>query len=382
MPSKIKTVNKTKKLPLVKSPIKGSLIIQNLPGYFLIICLIISLIALFWILSPFVTVLMTAVVLTVVFYPIYKKVLKLFRGRESLASIFSCFLVFFIIVLPLSAFILLITTEAQETYKIISSELSTGKYDKYLTWAEGGYFFDLKTEISPFFDLDQVNLKQTILDVANDLKGFIINQTVSILGAISSILLSIFLLFFSMYYFFKDGSRIVDKIGYLSPLPSVYELELFKRLNIIIKAIVFGVLMASVAQGVVGGVGFMIAGISGAVFWGTVIAFASLVPVVGTAFVWVPASVILAISGQYWAAIFLFAWGAFVVGSVDNLVRPYLIQGAGSKAKTYPLLTFFVILGGVFTLGFKGIIVGPILLMILLTFLHVYQAEYGKVLKR
>ncbi len=382
MPSKIKTVNKTKKLPLVKSPIKGSLIIQNLPGYFLIICLIISLIALFWILSPFVTVLMTAVVLTVVFYPIYKKVLKLFRGRESLASIFSCFLVFFIIVLPLSAFILLITTEAQETYKIISSELSTGKYDKYLTWAEGGYFFDLKTEISPFFDLDQVNLKQTILDVANDLKGFIINQTVSILGAISSILLSIFLLFFSMYYFFKDGSRIVDKIGYLSPLPSVYELELFKRLNIIIKAIVFGVLMASVAQGVVGGVGFMIAGISGAVFWGTVIAFASLVPVVGTAFVWVPASVILAISGQYWAAIFLFAWGALVVGSVDNLVRPYLIQGAGSKAKTYPLLTFFVILGGVFTLGFKGIIVGPILLMILLTFLHVYQAEYGKVLKR
>jgi len=344
--------------------------------------LIISLIALFWILSPFVTVLMTAVVLTVVFYPIYKKVLKLFRGRESLASIFSCFLVFFIIVLPLSAFILLITTEAQETYKIISSELSTGKYDKYLTWAEGGYFFDLKTEISPFFDLDQVNLKQTILDVANDLKGFIINQTVSILGAISSILLSIFLLFFSMYYFFKDGSRIVDKIGYLSPLPSVYELELFKRLNIIIKAIVFGVLMASVAQGVVGGVGFMIAGISGAVFWGTVIAFASLVPVVGTAFVWVPASVILAISGQYWAAIFLFAWGALVVGSVDNLVRPYLIQGAGSKAKTYPLLTFFVILGGVFTLGFKGIIVGPILLMILLTFLHVYQAEYGKVLKR
>lgn len=377
-------MEKTKKSvrSLHESPITGSLIIQNLPGYFLIVCLIVSLFALIWILSPFITVLMTAVVLTVVFYPIYKKVLKIFNGRESLASFVSCFLVLIIIIIPVAIFVVLISTQAFETYDMISSELSTGKYDKFLTWSQGGYFFDLKTEIAPYFDLDQVNLKQTILDVAKNLQVFIVNQTVSILGAVSSLFLSVFLLFFSMYYFFKDGSKIVDKIGYLSPLPSIYETELFKRLNIIIKAIVFGVLMSSVVQGIVGGIGFKIAGISGSIFWGTMIAFASLVPVVGTAFVWVPASIILAITGQYWAAIFLFAWGVIAVGSIDNLVRPYLIQGAGSKAKTYPLLIFFVILGGVFMLGFKGVIVGPILLMILLTFLHVYQAEYGKVLKR
>jgi predicted PurR-regulated permease PerM len=371
-----------KKLPLIKSPVAGSLVIEKLPGYFLIVCLILAFLALIWILRPFITVLMTAVVLTVVFYPIYKKVLKLFRGRETLASLFSCFLVFVIIIIPITLFIILMTSEAQETYKIISTEISSGEYDKYLTWGEGGYFFDLKNEIAPYFDLDQINLKQTILDVANDLKGFILNQTVLLLSTISTIALSIFLMFFSMYYFFKDGEKIVEKLGYISPLPSIYEIELFLKLKNIIKAIVFGVLLASIVQGVAGGIGFAIVGIQGAVFWGTMIAFASLIPVVGTAFVWVPASIILAISGQYWQAAVLFAWGVIIIGSIDNLIRPFLIQGAGSKTKMYPLLTFFVILGGVFTLGFKGIAVGPILLMILLTFLHVYQSEYSKVLKK
>lgn len=373
---------KKSKEAFTKSGLAGSLIIQNLPGYFLIACLILALIALIWILSPFITVLMVAVVITVVFYPIYKKILKLLRGRASLASLLTCFVVLVTIVIPIAVFIILITSEAQETYKIISTEISSGKYDKYLTWSEGGYFFDLKNEVAPYFDLDQINLKQTILDVANDLKGFILNQTVSILGAISSIALSIFLMFFSMYYFFKDGSKLVDKMGYLSPLPSVYEIELFKRLNIIIKAIVFGVLMSSVLQGVVGGIGFAIFGVSGAIFWGTMIAFASLIPVVGTALIWVPASIILLLSGHYVGGIGLFVFGIVVIGSIDNFVRPYLIQGAGSRAKTYPLLIFFVILGGIFTMGFKGILVGPILLMILLTFLHIYQAEYSKVLKK
>lgn len=374
-------VKKTKEV-FSKSGLAGSLIIQNLPGYFLVACLIISLLALIWILSPFVTVLMVAVVITVVFYPVYKKILKLLKGRASLASLLTCFIVLVTIVIPISVFIILITSEAQETYKIVSTEISSGKYDKFLTWAEGGYFFDLKNELAPYVDLDQINLKQTILDIANDLKGFILNQTVSLLGAISSIALSIFLMFFSMYYFFKDGSKIVDKMGYLSPLPSVYEIELFKRLNIIIKAIVFGVLMSSVLQGIVGGIGFAIFGVSGAIFWGTMIAFASLIPMLGTALIWVPASIILLFSGHYVSGIGLFIFGAVVIGSIDNFVRPYLIQGAGSKAKTYPLLIFFVILGGIFTMGFKGILVGPILLMILLTFLHIYQAEYSKVLKK
>jgi predicted PurR-regulated permease PerM len=165
----------------------------------------------------------------------------------------------------------------------------------------------------------------------------------------------------------------------LSPLPKVYEDELFGKMDSMVKAIVFGVFLTAIAQGLVGGVGFAISGISNPIFWGTAIAVASFIPVVGTGLVWVPAAIILVIFGNYWAALFLAIWGFLVIGTVDNFLRPYLI---GGKAKTHPLLTFFVILGGLFTMGLIGIVVGPVVLMFVMSLLHIYEAEYTKVLKR
>jgi len=146
-----------------------------------------------------------------------------------------------------------------------------------------------------------------------------------------------------------------------------------------IKAIVLGVFLTSIIQGFIGGIGFAIAGISNPVFWGSAMAFFSLVPMVGTAVIWVPTAIILLILGNWGLALFIFLWGFFAVGTVDNFVRPYLI---GGKAHTYPLMTFLVVLGGVLTMGLKGVIIGPIVLMVLMSFLHIYEAEYGKVLKK
>jgi predicted PurR-regulated permease PerM len=364
---------------LPKTKREDSLIIDKLPGYFLLFTLMIALYFLFEILRPFLSVIFLAAVLVISFYPVYKRLLKAFKGMARLASLVSCVLVVLVIIAPIAAFVIMLTNEAVDTYEVISDKVESGVFDKYLVWEDGGFFYDLKEHIDPFVDVESLDIKDTIIGAAQGLSSFLFEQTTNILKGISGIALNFVIMLFAMYYFFKDGKELVKKAGHISPLPAMHEGELFRKMDSMVKAIVFGVFFTAIVQGFLGGVGFAIAGISSPVFWGSAMAFLSLVPMVGTALIWIPAVVVLAILGFYWEAVFVMAWGIFVVGTVDNFLRPYLI---GGKAKTYPLITFFVILGGIFTMGLKGIIVGPLVLMVVMSLLHIYEAEYSKVLKK
>lgn len=358
---------------------RDTLIINKLPGYFLIFCLIISFYFLFKILWPFLAVIFIAAVLAITFYPLYKRVLNIFNGWSRLASLFTCLIVILVTVAPLTFFIILMTNEAVNTYEVVQEKVDSGVFDKYLQWGSGGFFYDLKKEVDLIVDLDKFDLKKTVVDFAQSFSSLLVSQTGSLLKSVSDLLLNLVIMLFAMFYFFKDGEKIVKRVGALSPLPSLYESELFGKISAMVKAIIIGVFLTAIIQGAIGGIGFAIAGISNPVFWATAMAFFSLVPIFGTALIWLPAAIIMAILGSYFAAIFIFLWGLLIVSSVDNFARPYLI---GGKAHTYPLLTFFVILGGLWTMGFKGIIVGPLVLMVLMSFLHIYEIEYTKLLKK
>ncbi len=355
-----------------------AIILDKLPGYFLIFCLAFTTVLFFQILKPFLTVIFLAAVLSMAFYPMYKKLLRIFKDVQGLASIITCLLVILLTVVPLTIFVVLMAGEAVSTYQTIQTKVNSGVFDQYLQWQNGGFFYDLNEKVKTIVDLEKIDLKKTVLDMAQSLSTILVAQAATLLRSISDLFINIFILLFSMYYFFKDGKLIVEKIRSVSPLPSLYENELFAKMSDMSKAILLGVFLTAVLQGFVGGIGFLIAGIDNPIFWGTAMAFFSLVPLIGTAVIWLPAGIILAVMGQYGAAIFILLWGAVVVGLVDNVARPYLI---GGRANTYPLLTFFVILGGIWTMGLQGVIIGPLVLMLLMSFLHIYQAEYGKVLK-
>lgn len=360
-----------------------ALILDKLPGYFLISCLLLTLSFLLYILWPFLTPIFVAAVLTIAFHSYYKSVLKLFRGRSWLASLVSCLIVALVIVVPVTLFVLLVSSEALDAYATIRIKVESGFFDHYLQWENGGFFYDwfsvFKEKISPVFDVEKLNLKQDIINIAQALSSYLGDFAIVFAEKFSSFLFGVFIMFFSLYYFFKDGNSLVDKLGAVIPFPLVYENELFSKLGSMVKAVVFGVFFTALLQGLVGGIGFAIVGISSPVFWGAAMAFLSLIPVVGTAIIWVPAVIFLLIFGSYGSALFLFLWGVFLVGSVDNIARTYLI---GGKAQTYPLITFFVILGGVLMMGLKGVIIGPLVLMGFMSLLHIYQSEYAKVLKK
>jgi len=280
---------------------------------------------------------------------------------------------------PLTIFTMLLAVEANDTYQMIQKQAEDGFFDKYLQWSDGGFFYDLSKDLENVIDIESIDIKENIISWSKNLSGFLVDQTKNVAVGLSSFMISLVVMLFTLFYFFKDGKEIVKKIGVLSPLPFSYEKELFDKIQSMVKSVVFGVFLTAILQGLVGGIGFAIAGISSPIFWGAAIAFFSLVPVVGTALIWVPTALILFVMGDYGMGIFMALWGAFAIGSVDNFARPFLI---GGKSKTYPLLMFLVVLGGVLTKGLIGVIIGPLVLVVLMSFLHIYEAEYKRVLKR
>ena len=255
-----------------------ALIIEQLPGYFLIACLLASFYFLFKVLSPFLTVLFVAAVLSIVFYPVYKRVLKFFGSWKRTASFITCIIVIAVIVAPITIFIIFLTSEAVETYDLVQTQIESGVFDKYLIWEDGGIIYDLKNELKGVVDLDQVDMKTNIINMAQSLSAYLVSQTANLLKSISGLLLNMFILIFAMFYFFKDGDLIVKKIGLMSPLPSVYEDELFTKIVSMVQAIAVGVFLTAIIQGLLGGIGFAFAGVSNPVFWGTAMAFFSLLP--------------------------------------------------------------------------------------------------------
>jgi predicted PurR-regulated permease PerM len=356
-------------------------IIKNFPGYFLILCLVLSFIFLFKVLQPFLTYLILAAVLATAFYPVYSRILRLFKNRSRLASVATCFLILFLIIVPLLIFILLLGKQAYDTYNFIQHHLQNGFLDPFIKWEKGGVVYDwlstIRSQVGPVIDIESIDLKKNITDVARTVTSFLATQSASVLKGFGGLLLGFFIMFFALYYFFKDAKIIIKKVMILSPLPKEYEIELIKKFKQISLASLYGIFLTSIAQGIVGGIGFAIAGIPSPIFWGTAIAFFSLVPVIGTSIVWLPASLILLASGNVVGGIFVFFWGLLLVSTVDNFLRAFLI---GGRTNTNPLLTFLAVFGGLGMFGLVGVIFGPMILTLFFSFAHIYELEYDKVL--
>jgi predicted PurR-regulated permease PerM len=123
-------------------------------------------------------------------------------------------------------------------------------------------------------------------------------------------------------------------------------------------------------QGILGGILFFSVGIPSPVFWGAIMAFLSIIPVVGAFIVYVPAGVILIIGGSYVKGIVVLGVGAVVISQVDSVLRPLIIAG---KASMHPLLLFFAIMGGIALFGLLGVVLGPMIAAIFLTLLKIFE---------
>lgn len=316
-------------------------------------------------LRPFIGVLEWAAVLVIVFYPVHKRLAKKTR-RRGLSALISSLLVIFIVLLPLTFLTMTLASELASDARNLPAHVSqlmgsqapvTGKVAKWIQDHAA-----VETQRSQEFIAEQLK----------DAGAALLGQSLGLMGDILSGILKTFFVIFTMYYLFKDGDKIVEALPAALPLKKSQSDAIIVRVSQVISAGVYGVVTIAMIQGLLGGLAFWILGVPSPVLWAVVMTLICMIPIAGSFFVWLPASVYLMMTGHWTKAIFLLLWGALVISTIDNFLRPKLIK---NQTRLHELFIFFSVLGGIRVFGLLGIVLGPVVLAITLGLLHTFRQD-------
>lgn len=179
----------------------------------------------------------------------------------------------------------------------------------------------------------------------------------------------ILLTFYMLFYFLRDRLAVRSLPRDWMPLESADTDRLFRRVFDTVHATVYGTLAVAAVQGFLGGLMFWILGLSTPLLWGVVMSLLSLVPVLGSFIVWIPAALLLLLDGEWGKALILAAWGGIVVGGIDNLLRPMLV---GNRLRLHTIPAFISMIGGLALFGAPGFILGPLAVTVTLLLVEVW----------
>ncbi|MDZ7358444.1 MAG: AI-2E family transporter, partial [candidate division KSB1 bacterium] len=221
--------------------------------------------------------------------------------------------------------------------------------------------------------LDQIDWQKELGDLAKRLAailGTVINKASK---STFQLITNLFLTFFAMFYFFRDGDRFIRRFKYLSPLSDRYEEALIQRFINVSKATIKGTLLIGILKGVLGAITFWIFGIHAAALWGVVMVILSIIPMVGFGLVMYPAAIIMIVMGKIWQGVVMLIIGAVVIAQIDNVLQPKLVA---KEAGMHDLLIFFSTLGGLSMFGVMGFIIGPIIAAMFVAVIEIYGTEF------
>jgi len=219
----------------------------------------------------------------------------------------------------------------------------------------------------------EVDLAETLRTAAGELGTGAVDNVLGVFGTVSHLLIGVGLTLFLLYYLLKDDDRFFEWLFRTVPVPEDLQDELYGEIEAITWAVLAGHVFVAVIQGLVAGVGLVVAGVPNAVFWTVVMVVLAVLPVVGSFVVWGPASLFLLAANRPVAAAGLFLYGTVVVGLTDDYLRPIVVD---RYARLNPAVIIVGILGGIYVIGFMGIFFGPIVIGSLRAVLDVYRREY------
>lgn len=320
-----------------------------------------------WIIREFLMPVFWALVFAVLLYPSFKYVHRYFRfrGGASAAALVTICITLVVVFAPLYGVGVLVAHEAVAMYERLNTN--------------GAAFLDaLQTipylpDLLSLINVSTEDLQGALISAGRSAASWIASEAFSIgvqtFGTIVKFLLMIYLLFFLL----RDGERLSAYITRRLPLGDEKEHALFARFTSTTRAMMKGTIIVSILQGMLGAILFSIVGIPNAILWGALMAFAALIPALGPGIVWIPAGIILFLSGDVWQAIVVFVGGATLVGLLDNVLRPVLV---GRDTEMPDALVLFAILGGLVSFGIAGIVIGPVAAALLLSMWGLFEKEY------
>jgi predicted PurR-regulated permease PerM len=296
--------------------------------------------------------------------PIYRKINGLLKNRARCASLLTLVLFILVVLVPLSGLVSIITAQAMKVGQSV-----TPWVQRHIS--EPAAFSEILKTI-PFYD-EMLPYHSQILSKAGELASkisvFLVNSlSAGAMGTVNFIFMFFVFLYVS-YFFLIDGKNLIDRILYYLPLEEDNKKRLLYRFTSVSRATLKGTALIGGIQGILAGLAFGVAGIEAAVFWGTVMTALSIIPAVGSALIWIPASIILAAGGSYFKAGALVLFCGLVVGSLDNVLRPMLV---GKDTQMHDLMIFLGTMGGIALFGIVGFIIGPIIAALFVTIWDIY----------
>jgi predicted PurR-regulated permease PerM len=350
--------------------------------YVLFAMMLLVFIGCFTLIRPYIHTILLATILAFVVTPIHERIVGFTGGRKNLAAALSCLLLTVVVVLPLFFMIFALIRQSVTSVNALGEFISSGRAEALLSHPMVLKITDMVNHVLPdierhFPDIANINPGKLIMDGSAAFGRNLLNQSGRIAGNIGSLVASFFLMIFTFFFVVRDEERLIDMILHLLPLTTSQESQIIGKIKDVAKSALLGTFVTALAQGAAGGIAFFICGLPG-LFWGMVMAFASLIPMVGTALIWVPACLYLLATAHYFLALFLLVWSLAVVGSIDNFVRPLFMQG-GSDMHT--LVIFFSILGGINAFGLMGLLYGPLMFGLAVVLLYIYNMEFKEFLE-
>jgi predicted PurR-regulated permease PerM len=345
--------------------------------YIFVIILVFVVFLAYLVVKPFISALLTSAVLAYIFYPLYEALNKKLKRKNVSAFIISI-LIILLLAIPLVFFFTAITKESQVTYIRARQVFTTGDIFRIGCQAEDtGMVCSFSNWIGDF--IGQPNVRYHLEQSIEGMTETISSKASAFIFSIPAIVLNIFVTFFTTFYLFRDGKEILGRIKKLLPLKLTHQRQIFHQLDEITYAILYGALLVALVQGIVGAVGFYFFGVSSPIMWGILMAITALLPFIGTALVWLPVSAVIILQGITTntnsitlKGIGLLLYGALIISTIDNFLRPYIV---GKKGGIHPVLVLIGVLGGIAVFGFIGFVIGPLILAIMITFLEIYDRE-------
>ncbi len=346
--------------------------------YVLIIALLLALYTSYLLVAPYVGAIVLAFVLSLLCFPLHQFIERKIPGRPNLVASLSCLLLVVVILVPASLVFMAIVQQGVVFTKQSYQWLSSGGAEQLLQHPLLQSTLENLNQILPAEQISGESIVRQLTELAAGFGKELLNLSTKVVGDITGLVFSFILMLFILFFLLRDHDKVVNTLHWVLPLSRSQEEALLDEAKTVARSAVMGSFLTAIAQGIAGGIAMAIVGLPG-LFWGSMMAFASFIPLVGTALIWLPASLYLLLSGDWPWALFLALWGAIVVGSIDNFLRPLLMQGSSGMST---LLIFLSLIGGIQLFGLIGVIYGPIIFALTLVLLKLYTIEFKDFLEQ
>lgn len=361
----------------------------------IILCLILFLgITFFKVIMPFLLPLFLAAVVAMISQPLLNYFVKRTKGHVRIAAGITTTIIVSAILVPLcigiflgslQIFTTVVNTLDEANWKKTVQtvrekvEISNDKFHQLIDWSNQY----LDQEIGPLEqnkgqkhsesveEFIRKNLQATLVPIAKRSLGFAAS-TVGLLGSIFSALIAWIMFIIALYYFLADGYSLIESTQSLIPVHVDYQKRLIDQFQKVVRAVVLATFLAAIGQGLTTAIALYLVGFDHFIIFLILATITSLVPLLGSWLIWVPCAGWLMYEGHWGAAVFLILVGTLVVGTMDNIIRTYVLQ---SDAKLHPLLAFVSVLGGLQMMGLWGVFIGPIVASCLHALVQIFNTE-------